>query len=194
MAGTQSHVPGAIKPRPAHPARARPHPRRESIEEVVADLLVARGQCLALAESCTGGLVCQRLTARPGASRFFQGGVVCYSNSVKQSLLQVRAAVLDRHGAVSAPLARQLASQVRRALHAHWGVAITGIAGPDGGSARKPVGTVFIGISNPAAKTLVRRFRFDGGRHRIRQQSADAALAWLRDCLAPARKTRRSRA
>lgn len=120
-----------------------------SMASVVLQLLRERGQTLAVAESCTGGGIGAALAAVPGASDVFLGGVIAYANAVKQGLLQVPAEVLERHGAVSDPVALAMAHGVRRCTGADWGVAVTGIAGPGGGSSDKPVGLVHIGLSGP---------------------------------------------
>src|SRR6185312_10671917 len=119
---------------------------QEPLAAVVGRMLADRGQSLAVAESCTGGMVGERLTASPGASRFFRGAVVSYSNEVKQELLGVLSSTLQEQGAVSAACAAEMAAGVRQRLGADWGLSITGVAGPDGGTPDKPVGTVFIGL------------------------------------------------
>ncbi len=120
-----------------------------SLASVVLELLRQRGQTLAVAESCTGGGIGAALAAVPGASDVFLGGVIAYANSVKQGLLQVPGEDLARHGAVSDAVALAMAEGVRRCTGADWGVAVTGIAGPGGGSVDKPVGLVHIGLSGP---------------------------------------------
>jgi nicotinamide-nucleotide amidase len=145
---------------------------------VVAGRLKAAGKHLALAESCTGGLLAKRLTDAPGASRFLAGGVVAYSNAVKRDLLGVPAQVLEAEGAVSEATARAMAEGVRGALGTEAGLAVTGIAGPDGGTADKPVGTVWIAAVLDE-HTAARRFLFPGERDEVRQRSAQAALDML---------------
>jgi nicotinamide-nucleotide amidase len=149
------------------------------LPEVVADLLRGRGLTLALAESCTGGLLTARLTEVPGASRFLERAYVTYSNRAKAELLGVEAALLDSVGAVSAEVAAAMAAGVRRAAGSAIGVAITGIAGPDGGSAEKPVGLVYLALDG-AAGTRVRKAHFPGGRERVRYQASQAALEMMR--------------
>jgi nicotinamide-nucleotide amidase len=149
------------------------------LPEVVADLLRGRGLTLALAESCTGGLLTARLTDVPGASRFLERAYVTYSNRAKAELLGVEAALLDSVGAVSAEVAAAMAAGERRAAGSAIGVAITGIAGPDGGSAEKPVGLVFLALDG-AAGTRVRKAHFPGGRERVRYQASQAALEMMR--------------
>jgi nicotinamide-nucleotide amidase len=154
----------------------------ESLEEAVGALLRARGLAVSTAESCTGGLVAHRLTNVPGSSRYVERGVVVYSNEAKEELLGVPHDLLRAHGAVSAPVAEAMARGVCRVGGTACGIAITGIAGPDGGSAEKPVGTVFVAVAAPAGVT-VRRFRFLGGRSAVKWQSAQAALDMLRRAL-----------
>ena len=154
----------------------------ESLEVVVGALLRERGLSVSTAESCTGGLVAHRLTNVPGSSRYVERGVVVYSNEAKTDLLGVPAELIRAHGAVSAPVAEAMARGACRIGGTACGVAITGIAGPDGGSPEKPVGTVFVGVASPAG-VEVRRFRFAGGRESVKWQSAQAALDMLRRAL-----------
>lgn len=154
----------------------------ESLEVVVGALLRERGLSVSTAESCTGGLVAHRLTNIPGSSRYVERGVVVYSNEAKTDLLGVPAELIRAHGAVSAPVAEAMARGACRIGGTACGVAITGIAGPDGGTPDKPVGTVFVGVASPAGLE-VRRFRFPGGREAVKWQSAQAALDMLRRAL-----------
>jgi nicotinamide-nucleotide amidase len=124
-------------------------------------------------------LFAKRLTDVPGASRYFERGFVTYSNDAKVDLLGVAAADLQAHGAVSAPIAEQLARGARRVAGAEVGVGITGIAGPEGGTPEKPVGTVFIAVSSPRGEA-VRRFRFMGNRVAVRERSVQTALDMVR--------------
>ncbi|MBI5496248.1 MAG: competence/damage-inducible protein A [Deltaproteobacteria bacterium] len=149
---------------------------------VLRDLLRARNQTVAAAESCTGGLLQAWLTDEPGASVAFLGGMVSYSNAAKVNLLGVSAEDLATHGAVSAPVAEQMAVGARTRLGATWGVALTGVAGPDGGTEHKPVGTVFMGLAGPDT-VAHRALRLRGDRDRIRRGAAASALSWLRDVL-----------
>jgi nicotinamide-nucleotide amidase len=154
---------------------------RQSLAEIVGHLLRQRRETLAVAESCTGGLLGAALTETAGASDYFLGGVLAYANAVKANQLGVSAVTLRRYGAVSAATAREMAAGVSRRLGADWGVAITGIAGPAGGSRTKPVGTVFVGIVNRAgAPAHSVRFHFSGDRDRIRRSSVLRALNELR--------------
>ncbi len=153
--------------------------RGETIEEVVGMYLVMKQKTLATAESCTGGLLSERLTRVAGSSDFFLGGVVCYSNALKTSLVGVAPSLLEKHGAVSRPVAQALAEGIRRRTSASLGIGITGIAGPGGGTPQKPVGLVFIGLADERG-TEVREFRFPGDRERIRLLSSQFALEMLR--------------
>ncbi len=149
------------------------------LETRVGYLLREQGLTLAVAESCTGGLICHRLTNVPGASDYFMGGVVSYSNLAKQELLQVPADTLAAWGAVSEETAKAMASGVREAFHTDIGLSVTGIAGPTGGTPEKPVGTVYIGLATPQ-KVEARHHLFHGSREEIKALSAQAALDWLR--------------
>jgi nicotinamide-nucleotide amidase len=141
--------------------------------------LRARGQTLSLAESCTGGLAGSLVTAEAGSSTWFRGGVMCYANEAKRDLCGVRPQTLETHGAVSEPVANELARGVRDRLGSDWAASVTGIAGPSGGSADKPVGTVFIGVSGPGFDG-VRRFQYPGERAAVRDRAARTALALVR--------------
>jgi len=151
----------------------------DSLEQVVGRQLVARGLTLAIAESCTGGLVGHRLTGIPGSSAFFERGVVVYSNRAKQELLGVPEDILRTHGAVSRPCAEAMVRGVCERSGAACGLAITGIAGPDGGTPAKPVGTVFIGVAAPGTVEAL-QFRFLGSRAAVKWQSSQVALDMLR--------------
>ena len=148
-------------------------------EENVGKLLTAAGLTLSLAESCTGGLIASLLTSQPGASAFLERGAVTYADSAKLDWLQVPLPILQQHGAVSDPCARAMAIGLRRAADTDLALAITGIAGPDGGSAEKPVGTVFISLAS-ADGVHVKGYRFNGNREKIQRMSAYMALEWLR--------------
>ena len=149
------------------------------IDAILADELRARGETVAVAESCTGGLLGARFTARPGSSDYFVGGVISYADAVKAQLLGVPAQLLARHGAVSEPVAAAMATGVAAAAGATWGIGITGVAGPDGGSAEKPVGLVYIGCASPAG-ARVEQQHFSGDRDSVRNQAVTAALHALR--------------
>ena len=151
----------------------------ESIESVLVNMLRNRRQTVATAESCTGGLLAELLTAIPGASNYFQGGWVTYSNPLKIQQLDLNPELLQTHGAVSAPVAEAMAQVARSKAGADWGISTTGIAGPDGGTAEKPVGTVYIGLAG-SDETEVRRFQFPGQRTQIRLRTAQMAMTMLR--------------
>lgn len=151
----------------------------ESLEEIVGELLRRRQATLAVAESCTGGLVAERITRVSGSSAYFLGGAVCYSNELKTLLGGVPSELIIAHGAVSAEVARALAEGIRQRVGATYGLGITGIAGPTGATAMKPVGLVYIGLAS-AEGSEHREFRFPGDRERVRWQATQAALDWLR--------------
>ncbi len=150
----------------------------QTLETVVGAALVRRRQTLALAESCTGGVIADRLPDVPGSSRYLLVGIIAYHNRAKELLLGVPRPTLLREGAVSASVARAMANGVRRRSGADIGMAVTGIAGPTGGSARKPVGLVYIAIAD-SRRVEARAFRFHGDRVGIKQQTAQRALHWL---------------
>jgi len=149
------------------------------LEAVVGAMLCERGMTIAVAESCSGGLLASRLTDVPGSSAYVERGVVCYSNRAKTELAGVPESLIAEHGAVSEPVAEALATGIRARAQTNVGVGITGIAGPDGGSPEKPVGTVAIAV---AVDDLirVRTFQFLGGREMVKFQSTQAAMNMLR--------------
>ena len=151
----------------------------ETLEQVVGLYLMMRGATLAVAESCTGGLVAQRLTSVPGSSHYFLGGVVCYSDRLKTKLAGVSPTLLKRKSAVSPEVTEVLAKDARRRAGAVLGLGLTGIAGPEGGAPDKPVGTVFIALAD-AHRVKSEKHRFLGDRERIRWQAAQAALDLVR--------------
>jgi nicotinamide-nucleotide amidase len=153
-----------------------------NMEEVVGEMLAARGLWIAVAESCTGGLIASRLTDIPGSSRYVQQAVVTYANEAKTDLLGVPAALIAEHGAVSEVVALAMADGVRSRARADVGVGVTGIAGPGGGSAEKPVGTVAI-AAVAASTTRSRMFRFNGERDQVKFQASQAALDMVRRML-----------
>lgn len=150
----------------------------EQIEVVAGDLLQSRGLHLAVAESCTGGLVGHRITNVPGASNYYMGSVTAYAYEVKVRLLGVRWETLEKYGAVSKETAIEMAQGVRRALSADIGIAITGIAGPSGGTIEKPVGLTWIGLSAPDVLEA-RQYLWPGDRLAVKEQSAEEALRLL---------------
>jgi len=156
-----------------------------SIEEVVGELLKASGQTVATAESCTGGSIAALLTRIPGSSQYVQGGIVAYANEAKIQLLGVPEADLVQHGAVSDPVVRAMARGARQRLNADWGLASSGIMGPDGGSAAKPLGTVWLAVSGPGVDWAA-RFQMGDHRERSVRKSVLEVLGRLRGFLADA--------
>jgi PncC family amidohydrolase len=144
----------------------------------VGKLLQRNRMTLATAESCSGGLLAHCITNVGGASRYFRGGVVAYSNEAKEALLAVPQEMLIEHGAVSEPVARAMAVGARIAFHADYGVGVTGIAGPGGGTDEKPVGLVYIAVADKDGTEVV-RYVFDGGRESIKMRTAEQALELL---------------
>lgn len=151
----------------------------ESLEQIVNLYLQMRSATLAVAESCTGGLVAERLTSISGSSRYFLGGAVVYSNELKTKFADVPAELIEKHGAVSEEVARALAEGIRKRCGATYGVGITGIAGPTGGSSEKPVGLVFHALSWESGTDVVRRI-FPGDRKHIRWYASQTALDMVR--------------
>ncbi len=151
-----------------------------SLEGAVGRLLTAAAATLATAESCTGGLLAERLTRVPGSSAYFTGAIVAYDDRIKQTQLGVPAALIQRHGAVSREVAEAMATGARDRLGAHWAAAITGVAGPGGGSAEKPVGTVHMAVAGPADSRRHQHRRFPGGRRSIRRLACQWTLDLLR--------------
>ncbi|HNR35885.1 MAG TPA: CinA family protein [Candidatus Hydrogenedentes bacterium] len=149
-----------------------------SLEEQTAHRLLARGATLATAESCSGGLIAHVLTNVPGSSAFFLGGVVAYANTAKTALLGVARATIEAHGAVSEPVAREMAEGARNRFGADYAVACTGIAGPSGGTPDKPVGLVYVAVAGPDG-TEIRRHVFTGARKEIKRATAETALRMI---------------
>jgi PncC family amidohydrolase len=147
-------------------------------EELLGLLLREKGLNIALAESCTGGLIASRITDIPGSSEYFEAGVVVYSNQAKQRFLSVPEQSIQAYGAVSKEVAEKMAEGVRQATGTDIGLSVTGIAGPGGGSPEKPVGTVYLGLSAKEG-TLVRKFQFTGTRTEIKEQTATEALKFV---------------
>ncbi|HOF39817.1 MAG TPA: CinA family protein [Candidatus Hydrogenedentes bacterium] len=150
----------------------------DSTESRILHVLASEGLWLVTAESCTGGLLAHRIVSVAGASECFLGGVVAYSNALKTDLLGVSPTTLSTAGAVSPEVAREMAEGARDRFHADLSVAVTGVAGPGGGSVEKPVGLVFIAVAWNGGCDVA-RYEFQGARHAVRQQAADAALAML---------------
>ena len=152
---------------------------QETLEEIVGNLLRAHQATLAVAESCTGGLIAHRMTNIPGSSDYFERGVVVYSNRAKSELLRVPEELLAAVGAVSGPVAEKMAEGVRQISQSTLGLGVTGIAGPDGGSEEKPVGTVFIALASLRG-TVSKKYQFWGDRGQIKAISAHTAIDWVR--------------
>jgi PncC family amidohydrolase len=148
------------------------------LEERAGELLRRNGKTLSLAESCTGGLIASLVTDVPGSSDYFLLSLVTYSNASKMKLLGVPPEMLDEHGAVSGPVAQAMAAGARRAGGADIGLSVTGIAGPSGGTPRKPIGLVFFCLDD-GAKSLVDRRVFSGDRLAVKRQAAEHALTML---------------
>jgi nicotinamide-nucleotide amidase len=153
---------------------------RDTMEEVVGRELTKRGLMLAIAESCTGGLIGHRLTQVAGSSAYLDRGAVCYSNRAKTEMLGVQAKLIARHGAVSKEVAAAMACGIRERANVSVGLSVTGIAGPGGGTETKPVGLVYIGLDDGTGRPIAREFRFHGDRNVIKQRSSQAALDVLR--------------
>jgi nicotinamide-nucleotide amidase len=151
-----------------------------ALAERLQGVCLGRGLTVAVAESCTGGLVAATITEVPGSSGYFLGGIVSYADSVKAELLGVPGAALEAHGAVSAQVAVAMAAGARERLSVALAVAITGVAGPDGGSEAKPVGLTYVALADGRG-TDVRRFTFGSDRAGNREAAARAALEWLID-------------
>ncbi|MBM2886619.1 CinA family protein [Chromobacterium amazonense] len=142
-------------------------------------LLLGRGESIATAESCTGGLIAAAITDIPGSSAWFSHGVVSYGNQAKQQLLGVQASSLMDHGAVSERVVREMAVGAQTLADADWAVAVSGIAGPDGGSPEKPVGLVWLAIAHPGGQAEAWSCHFGGDREAVRRQTVEEALARL---------------
>jgi nicotinamide-nucleotide amidase len=151
----------------------------DTMESVVGRLLTQRGLSVATAESCTGGLIAERMTDVPGSSAYFLGGIVAYSNAAKTSLLDVSEALLESEGAVSEPVVRAMAEGARAHFGSDFAVATSGISGPDGGTPEKPVGLVWVAIAS-AEGTHADSFVFQVDRSRHRSLTAQLALDWIR--------------
>jgi nicotinamide-nucleotide amidase len=154
-----------------------------SLEELVVNLLTERRQTLAVAESCTGGYLAHRITNVPGASAVFLRGYITYANAAKSEMLGVNASLIEAHGAVSEEVAKEMAQGARREASANFALATTGIAGPDGATPGKPVGTVFIALAKEQTETQARRFQFPEDRPTFKDLTAQAALEMLRQSL-----------
>lgn len=159
-------------------AQTPPELSDDALAAAVVARLAAAGKTLGVAESCTGGLLAAAITEVGGASEVFRGGIVAYHNEIKTSVLGVRKEILDSAGAVSEPVAQWMAVGARSRLGTDYGIGITGIAGPTGGTAEKPVGLVYICVSS-AGEDVVQGFNFPGGRGDVRRAAVENALRML---------------
>lgn len=158
-------------------------PELKTLSQEIGALLLAKKQTLTLAESCTGGLISALITDTSGSSTWFDSGLVTYSNQAKQDLLKVQQSSLDQYGAVSEPVAMEMAIGALQQGRATIGASVTGIAGPDGGSSAKPVGTVCLAWTSDDFPSKSKTYRFEGSREQIREQSTIALLLGLKDIL-----------
>jgi len=152
----------------------------KEIEYLLGDLLLEKHKTIAVAESCTGGLVSGLVTNVPGCSKYFLGGIVAYSNQSKLELLKISETVIQSNGPVSRACANEMAQNVRKILRADIGVGITGIAGPGGGTDANPVGSVYVAVSD-GSKTVCKLFKIEGDRGEIREKSGLSALKMAKD-------------
>ncbi len=155
----------------------------QSLPEVVQRMMIDRGLTLSVAESCTAGMIGARLTDLAGSSAFFKGGILAYSNGIKQKLLGVHSDILAEHGAVSRPVVQAMAEGAKQRLGTDYALAVSGISGPDGGSEDKPVGTTWVAVAGPE-KTFTQVYRFPGNRHRNRMLTVASVVDSLRRSLA----------
>jgi nicotinamide-nucleotide amidase len=151
---------------------------RESLEKTIGDYLRNKGWTLAIAESCTGGLICDHITNVSGSSDYFMGGMVNYSNASKSKHLGVPSNDIKKYGAVSPQVAKKMAQGVRKTFNTTFGLSTTGVAGPTGGTKRSPVGRVFIGMAN-GRRTWVKKLDLKGNRREIKEQAAKRSLELL---------------
>ena len=161
------------------------------LEKVIGDHLREKGWTLSIAESCTGGLICDRITNVSGSSDYFMGGMVTYSNESKARHLGIPLEDIKKYGAVSPQVAKKMAQGVRKAFSTTFGLSTTGVAGPTGGTKRSPIGRVFIGLTN-GRRTWVRREDLKGHRREIKKQAAERSLKFLFERLVRSRQSRTS--
>jgi len=152
------------------------------LEKIIGDHLREKGWTLSIAESCSGGLICDRVTNISGSSEYFMGGMVTYSNESKEKYLGIPLDYIKRHGAVSPQVAKRMAQGVRKAFHTTFGLSTTGVAGPTGGTKRSPIGRVFIGLAD-GRRTWLRKEDFKGSRRDIKKQAAESSLEFLYEIL-----------
>ncbi len=155
----------------------------DTLEGVVGNLLKEKGQTLSTAESCTGGYIAHRITGVPGSSAYYAGSVVAYENRIKEEMLQVDHGLLQTHGAVSRETAESMAKGIRNKLKTTYGIGVTGVAGPQGGTEEKPVGTVWVAVATPGDEVTSKKYQFGDKRERNIIRAANAALALLRSLL-----------
>jgi PncC family amidohydrolase len=152
------------------------------LERTIGNLLREKGWTLSIAESCTGGLICDRITNVPGSSDYFMGGMVTYSNESKTEHLGIPSGFIKKYGAVSSQVARKMAQGVRKTFHTNFGLSTTGVAGPTGGTKRSPIGRVFIGICD-GKRTWVKKRDLKGSRSEIKKKATEEALQFLHERL-----------
>jgi len=151
---------------------------RNSLEKTIGDHLRNKGWTLSITESCTGGLICDRITNISGSSDYFEGGMVTYSNESKAKYLGIPLNYIKKYGAVSPQVARKMAQGVRRAFNTTFGLSTTGVAGPTGGTKRSPIGRVLIGFAN-GRRTWVRKLDLKGNRRKIKEKASERSLEFL---------------
>ena len=152
------------------------------LEKLIGDLLREKGWTLSIAESCTGGLICDRITNVPGSSDYFEGGMVTYSNESKAKHLGIPLDYIKKYGAVSPQVAKKMAQGVRKAFDTTFGLSTTGVAGPTGGTKRSPIGRVFIGFTN-GRRTWVKKEDLKGSRREIKEKTTEKALQFFYEIL-----------
>jgi PncC family amidohydrolase len=152
------------------------------LEKLIGDHLREKGWTLSIAESCTGGLICDRITNIPGSSDYFEGGMVTYSNESKTKYLGISLNDIKRYGAVSPQVAKKMAEGIRKAFNTTFGLSTTGVAGPTGGTKRSPIGRVFVGFAN-GRRTWVRKLDLKGNRREIKEKAAEIGLEFLYEIL-----------
>lgn len=152
------------------------------IEHILGELLTKQKKTLAIAESCTGGLVSNLVTDVPGSSVYFMGGITAYSNQSKIDVLKIPERIIQEEGVVSRTCAVTMAQNIRTILHADIGVGLTGIAGPQGGSTQKPIGSVYIAVTD-GEKTICKLFRFEGDRMQVKEKASETSLRMVKEFL-----------
>lgn len=155
----------------------------KEIQNVLSDLLTKYKKTISVAESCTGGVISCMITNVPGSSIYFPGSIIAYSNHAKMDLLKIPERIIQEDGAVSRSCAVALAKNIRTLLRTNIGLGVTGIAGPNGGSVTKPIGSVYIAV-NDGGKTICKLFRFEGDRSQVRQKASTAALKMVTELIA----------